>query len=232
MHRPHRPTSAWPTAVATLLVLTLFGWCLYLVTDRMCAWTFDERRANAVVRGELRADPLSLIDARAQALSAFSAATLEGSADDVWLVDFFYTRCPSVCQALGSEFFRMQEQLRADSRHAITVPGQGRVRLLSISLDPEHDTPQALAAYASRHRADPLVWRLATPAEPEQGRALMRRLGVIAIPDGMGGFVHNAGIHVMTSDGRLLQIAELGAWEQALKHAQSIVDANACRAAP
>ncbi|MGZ3282693.1 MAG: SCO family protein, partial [Xanthobacteraceae bacterium] len=50
------------------------------------------------------------------------------------LVEFIYTRCPTLCIALGTSFERMQDALRRS--------GRNDVRLLSISFDPEHDAPE------------------------------------------------------------------------------------------
>jgi protein SCO1/2 len=50
-------------------------------------------------------------------------------------------------------------------------------RLLSISLDPEHDTPELLAAYAQGLQAEPALWTFAT-GEPKQIRALGGAVGL------------------------------------------------------
>lgn len=64
-------------------------------------------------------------------------------AGKVWVADFFYTTCPGPCPMLSSRLSAMQEKLvdRAD------------VRLVSISLDPEKDTPDVLKQYAERFKA-------------------------------------------------------------------------------
>jgi protein SCO1/2 len=67
-----------------------------------------------------------------------------GSADlrgRVWVVDFFFTTCRGICPALTT-------CLRDVGRRA---PG---VKLVSVSVDPEHDTPAVLAAYADSVGAD------------------------------------------------------------------------------
>jgi len=66
-------------------------------------------------------------------------------AGKVWIADFFYTSCPGPCPMLSSRLSAIQEKLgdRAD------------VRLVSISLDPEKDTPEVLKQYAERFKAGP-----------------------------------------------------------------------------
>jgi len=207
------PTLAMASACLGLAV------CLVLkATDGLSAWTFEEQRVTAASRGKLMTSPISVLDAEGRSLTVFDAEQASSSRDDMFLVDFIYTRCPSVCQALGSEFFRMQAQLAHDVHGG--SPPTHRVRLLSISLDPAHDGPDALAAYGELHRADPAYWTLASPRTVAAGRALMRDLGVIAIPDGSGGFVHNAGIHLIDGQGRLRAIFPYDQWQSALAAAR------------
>lgn len=63
----------------------------------------------------------------------------------VWVADFFYTSCPGPCPALTSRFSNVQKELGP-------LP---EVRLLSISVDPEKDTPEVLKTYAERFKAGP-----------------------------------------------------------------------------
>jgi protein SCO1/2 len=70
----------------------------------------------------------------------------------VWIADFFYTECPDVCPLLSTHMARLQDALAQ-------APD---VRLVSISVDPEHDTPEVLAAYATRYGADPDRWLFLT----------------------------------------------------------------------
>ena len=70
----------------------------------------------------------------------------------VWIASFVFTRCASVCPMLTAKFRQLQEQLH-------DVPGLAYV---SISVDPEYDTPQVLAAYAKRFDADASRWQFLT----------------------------------------------------------------------
>ena len=69
----------------------------------------------------------------------------------VWVVNFVFTRCPSVCPLLTAKFASLQKQL-----------GPLPVQFVSISVDPDYDTPEVLAAYAARFEADPKRWRFLT----------------------------------------------------------------------
>lgn len=70
----------------------------------------------------------------------------------VWVANFVFTRCPSVCPLLTAKFKALQAQIG---------PLEG-VRYVSMSVDPKHDTPEVLAAYAQKFGADPERWRFLT----------------------------------------------------------------------
>lgn len=69
-----------------------------------------------------------------------------------WVANFIFTRCPSACPMLTAKFKALQGALR-------DLPG---VRYVSISVDPAHDTPAVLAAYAQRFSADTSRWSFLT----------------------------------------------------------------------
>ncbi|HEX9793520.1 MAG TPA: SCO family protein [Planctomycetota bacterium] len=84
-----------------------------------------------------------------QAGEAFGRNELLGR---VWVVDFIFTRCPSVCSELSRRMRSLAWGRRKDPR----------VGFLSISVDPDFDRPEVLAAYAAARGADPGNWTLAT----------------------------------------------------------------------
>jgi len=82
--------------------------------------------------------------------AAVSAETLRGK---VWAAAFFFTHCPTICPRIT----RRMRQLQVAA--AQQVPG---LALVSFSVDPEHDTPPVLLAYAQRFDADPKNWSFLT----------------------------------------------------------------------
>ncbi|RLB48118.1 MAG: SCO family protein [Deltaproteobacteria bacterium] len=90
---------------------------------------------------------MSLIDQNGQ---AFDRSDLEGRTS---IVDFVFTRCPAICPLLSQKMAHLQQRYE----------GAGDdVQLVSISVDPEYDTPEVLLEYAGQYRADPARWRLLT----------------------------------------------------------------------
>ena len=69
--------------------------------------------------------------------SVVHAADLDGS---VWIAGFIFTRCPDVCPALTARMADLQKALA----------GSPAIHLVSISVDPTHDTPEVLRGYAER----------------------------------------------------------------------------------
>jgi cytochrome oxidase Cu insertion factor (SCO1/SenC/PrrC family) len=70
----------------------------------------------------------------------------------VWVVAFIFTRCMGPCPKVTDHM--------AGLRRTLTDPGIG---FLSITVDPDFDDPQTLAAYATQHGADPDWWFVTGP---------------------------------------------------------------------
>jgi len=78
--------------------------------------------------------------------------TLPDLAGKVWVADFIFTRCPGPCPRMSERFADLQQAFsRLDD-----------VRLVSISVDPDHDTPEVLTKYAQSYGADPQRWLFLT----------------------------------------------------------------------
>ena len=75
--------------------------------------------------------------------------------DKTWIVGFVFTRCQTTCPAVSRAMLMVQEQI-ARSRL------EEHVEFVSISVDPEYDTPEVLEAYADKIGADRSNWRFVT----------------------------------------------------------------------
>ena len=78
--------------------------------------------------------------------------SLEDLRGTVWLANFIYTECTETCPLQSLEVSRLGQEF-ADAP---------TVRFVSITVDPDHDTPAVLAGYARRYRADPERWLFLT----------------------------------------------------------------------
>lgn len=85
-------------------------------------------------------------------------------ADRVWIASFIFTRCPLSCPRISSVMKSLQSKLDGSS-----------ARLVSISVDPEHDTPEVLAEYAGKFSADPDRWWFLTGPKDEVSHLVVDR---------------------------------------------------------
>ena len=213
------------SAAVCLLLLVASAYALNRITSGFEVWTFEGRRAVLLQAGRVQAQTVALRGLDGQATALWSDTN---AAPAAYLVDFIYTRCPSICLALGSEYQQMQLSLA----HAHDAPpkaaaASGGVHLVSLSFDVAHDDAAQLAQYAARLNADPRWWTFAVPASERDARALLRSLGVVAVPDGQGGFVHNGAIHLLDAHGTLRGLFAFDAWPQALAAARALAATSA-----
>ncbi len=118
-------------------------------------------------------------------------------------VTFLYTRCPvaTACPLTTAKFSKLDAMLKE----------KGFGELLTITVDPEHDTPKVLAEYAKGAGADPKRWRFLT-GDPRAVADVAERFGVLYYPD-KGQVVHTQAVAVLDPKGRLSAIYYGEGWE-------------------
>ena len=89
-----------------------------------------------------------------QAGQAVSQKDFEGK---VYVADFFFATCPTICPKMTLQLSRVQEKFLA----------QRDVRIISHTVDPKKDSVQALAAYGKKFMVNPSKWRLVTGDKKE-----------------------------------------------------------------
>ncbi len=128
------------------------------------------------------------------------------------LVTFIYTQCPlpNFCPAMNRNFASIQRSLAADA----TL--KGRLKLVSVSFDPEHDTPAVLAEFAATHDADPAVWTWLTGDRVTTDR-LAAKFGVSVIRGDASpaDVTHNLRTTLVDADGRIVKIYSGTDWTPA-----------------
>ena len=80
----------------------------------------------------------------------FDSSELAGK---IWVADFIYTTCTGPCPMMSAQMRQVQDR---------TAPEMPDVKLVSLTVDPDHDTPPALAAYSHHFRCDPARWYFLT----------------------------------------------------------------------
>lgn len=70
----------------------------------------------------------------------------------IWIADFVYTTCPSICPRMTSQMRQIQT----------AFPSSADVRLVSFTVDPAHDTPAQLSKYVTENHVDEKMWSFLT----------------------------------------------------------------------
>lgn len=118
-------------------------------------------------------------------------AALRGTAV---VLDFPYTSCPGPCPILTSTLVTLQNLLPADVR--------ARTRFVSITLDPDVDTPERLREYALARGADLASWSFLTGPRADVETVVKRYgIGTLRNPDGTIG--HLSVVFLLDPDGRI-----------------------------
>lgn len=199
------------TTLVTVVLVLLAWWSGAWITRDFQVWTAEGARRLAVIERPVDTPTGTLTGPGVDGTDLRAWTSGPGGAT---IVDFVYTRCPTVCSTLGSGFQQLQQAL-AKAR------GSG-VKLLSISFDPLHDDASSLQRYAAQWRADPAYWTIATVPDAVQLQRLLEAFQVIVIDDGRGGFEHNAALLVIDGRGRLVRIFDDTDTDLALNFARAI----------
>ncbi|HEY7168960.1 MAG TPA: SCO family protein [Candidatus Binatia bacterium] len=110
----------------------------------------------------------------------FDSAALRGK---VVAIDFIYTTCTDVCPLFTANFAQMQRVINKEH--------PGSVFFLSITTDPEIDSPQVLKSYAQRYGVDFRNWAFLT-GTPSQLKPVWNGLGIRVINKGRGIVQHTS----------------------------------------
>ena len=115
-------------------------------------------------------------------------------------VTFIYATCADSCPLLTDKMVGMQKRLGRDFG--------SKVRFVSITVDPERDTPQILAQYARNHGADPSGWAFLT-GTPSEIQDVERRYGIYAKKTERGDVDHTFLTSIVDQRG-ILRVQYLG----------------------
>jgi protein SCO1/2 len=128
------------------------------------------------------------------------------------LITFVYTRCPlpNFCPLMDQHFETLQRRVRDDPAL------RGRLKLISVSIDPAFDTPLVLAAHAARVNADPAVWTFLTgDVDTIDHLAAEFGVGILRDPQNATNITHNLRTTLIGADGRLVKVYSGNDWTPA-----------------
>lgn len=150
-----------------------------------------------VVNGEEKADTIYHIIQEFRYLNQDSvpikSETMKGK---IWISDFFFTHCPTICPPMTSQMKRLNNNLSDLS---------GEIQFMSFSIDPERDTPSRLRDYIKAHEISALNWYFFTGNEQATHRLGIESFLVHAGTDDTqpGGFAHGDIFTLVDREGRV-----------------------------
>lgn len=112
----------------------------------------------------------------------------------VWIANFFFTSCPSICPPMMAQMKRL---------HKKTEDVASNLQFISFSIDPNHDQPGILRAYIKNNGIDTKNWSLLTGDEQKTHYLGVHHFMVHAKKDPMaaGGFAHSDGMVLVDKEG-------------------------------
>jgi protein SCO1/2 len=134
--------------------------------------------------------------------------TLASWKGQVVALTFIYTRCPlpTFCPLMDRQFAAVQQALASDPAL------RGQVRLLSVSFDPDHDSPEVLRKHAALRGADPAVWSYVTAPRDEVDRFAAHFGMSIVRGTTPGDITHTLRTAVIDREGRLAALHTGNEW--------------------
>ena len=141
-----------------------------------------------------------------------------------WFANIIFTRCPGPCARMTQKMRQLQEALPAEA---------SEVQLVSLTTDPDFDTPEVLSQYARKFQADTQTWKFLTGTKEEIVRVSTQEWLLVMLEKGEAErespndiFLHSTLTVLMDGLGRIrgtYEILEEGQLEGALADLQRLL---------
>lgn len=95
--------------------------------------------------------------------------TSEALTGKVWVANFIFTRCPTICPLFTKKMAEVQKE---------ALPLAAAMKLVSFTVDPAFDKPAVLAEYARKHKAQPGLWHFLTGTHDELKKTIVTDLKI------------------------------------------------------
>ncbi len=181
--------------IATAVVL-IFGLIIFYVgTDGFSAYTAETARTNILLDEKPKLPEVTLED------SLGAEYDFDEFTGKYMLMTFIYTACSTVCPELEMNVKEIYEE----------IPEQylgDDLMFLSVSFDPERDTPEILDNYRENIGGDGDVWRMARIADETELDKMLDEFDIIVIPDGNGDYAHNVAFYLVDREGYLMDVMD------------------------
>ena len=170
--------STWIWLTLGIIILGITGATLWSAYD-------TKPEATAAEETTVSVPNFSLTDQQGKPLA------LSDMIGKIWVADFIFTNCPTICPAMTSEMARLQSEFVAEP-----------VYFVSFSVDPERDTSKVLSRYAKEYGADDRRWHFLT-GEKEGIYELAKDGFSLAAGHKGSEILHSTRFVLVTSDGQI-----------------------------
>ena len=190
------------TYIWVSLIVLIFGIIVVpRIVERLSSGTVVENdRLNSTFNNEKLG--YILLDGKKRKVPSFEfinqdslVVTDEDYLGKVYVVDFFFTRCPSICPIMTTNLVAIQNYFEDEENFAVA----------SFSITPQFDTPQVLRTYAEKYNIDNGNWNLMTGDKEAVYQLANAGFNIFAaeMPDVPGGFEHSGLFALVDKDGYL-----------------------------
>lgn len=116
----------------------------------------------------------------------------------IYVADFFFTHCPSICPIVTKEMLRIYEEFKDDN-----------LKLVSFTMDPKRDTPAQLKEYSSKLEVSAPKWHFLTGDKQELHNIATDFFSVVIEDDeAPGGFNHTGKILLVDKNRQIRAFCE------------------------
>jgi protein SCO1/2 len=191
------------TYVWVSLIVLVFG-IIFIprIIDRFKKGTVVENTRMNVAEGTNSALEYITLNERKRKVPPFSFVnqdslliTNEDYRGKVYVVEFFFTTCPTICPVMNQNLVEIQNEFRDFENFGIA----------SFTINPEYDTPMVLKAYAEKYGITDMDWNLLTGDSDEIFKLANEGFNIFAAssPDVPGGFEHSGLFALVDKNGYL-----------------------------
>lgn len=162
-----------------------------------------------------------------KALNDFSLDNINGSTytfsegkGKVRLVEFMFTNCPDICPATTYNMSKLQDELKEKGLFG------DKVEFVSITFDPDFDTPEVLQEYAKKFKADQSGWQFLR-GDAQAVEKVTKDFGIAVMKQPDGSFAHTARMFLVDEDGNMRRAYGMAAemdMEQMMTEMEQLAD--------
>ncbi|QAT53771.1 redoxin domain-containing protein [Bacillus licheniformis] len=126
------------------------------------------------------------------------AVTLESLKGQVWVADFIFTNCETICPPMTSHMAELQKQMEEENLQA---------RIVSFSVDPENDTPEKLKKFAANYPLNFQNWDFLTGYSQEEIEkfALKSFKSIVKKPEDEDQVIHQSSFYLVDQNGKVVK---------------------------